>query len=342
MHLQITPVVFECSPNARDAPGRVLKMTAKRYWTHESASNEEGFSLLFSHCIGSHKEQWEPIIEQTFQLQQGKARHQRVREAWSFDWQSHGDAAVLNRELLENSRADGVSAYEWAEAISTFVRSPRMQGRRIVGVGHSAGAGAMIMSVKAIPIPKIPFLAFLLVEPTMATPELFYRTMADTTPSIEAATMMRRDRWRSRAEAAAWLQRRGPHKRWDARVLELFIDHGLASTPSGDVSLKCDRRQEARAFPDVHPHFDAVVELGRISRAVPVHLVWASRSELIPKVVQEALCDASEGRRFASITRLEGGHLLVQESPTRVAHALSSALDAVGVRAAIPAERSRL
>lgn len=79
------------------------------------------------------------------------------------------------------------------------------------------------MSVKAIPIPKIPFLAFLLVEPTMATPELFYRTMADTTPSIEAATMMRRDRWRSRAEAAAWLQRRGPHKRWDARVLELFI-----------------------------------------------------------------------------------------------------------------------
>jgi hypothetical protein len=56
------------------------------------------------------KEQWEPIIEQTFQLQQGKARHQRVREAWSFDWQSHGDAAVLNRELLENSRADGVCA----------------------------------------------------------------------------------------------------------------------------------------------------------------------------------------------------------------------------------------
>lgn len=107
------------------------------------------------------KEQWEPIIEQTFQLQQGKARHQRVREAWSFDWQSHGDAAVLNRELLETNRADGVcasllcvsafwvylyfvlAAYEWAEAISTFVRSPRMQGRRIVGVGHSAGAGAM-------------------------------------------------------------------------------------------------------------------------------------------------------------------------------------------------------
>jgi len=200
------------------------------------------------------------------------------------------------------------------------------------------------MSLKAIPLSQIPFLGFVLIEPTLATPELYYRAMADMTPSMEAATMMRRDRWPGRAEAREWMRTRAPYKRWDKRVLEVFIEHGLVDTPNGGVRLKCDRRQEALAFPDVHPHFDAVTELGRVTAggALPVHLIWASRSELIPKVVQDALSDPSERRRFASITRVEGGHLLVQESPTRVAHAIANALDAVGVRGAMPAERSRL
>ncbi|KAJ6524395.1 hypothetical protein DFH09DRAFT_186368 [Mycena vulgaris] len=57
LKLQITLVVFECPLNRHDPPGRALKMTAKRYWTHESEANEEGLSLLFAHCIGGHKEQ---------------------------------------------------------------------------------------------------------------------------------------------------------------------------------------------------------------------------------------------------------------------------------------------
>ncbi|KAJ6564055.1 Alpha/Beta hydrolase protein [Mycena capillaripes] len=350
MYLQTSPVVIDCPSNSRDLPGTTLRMTAKRYWTHDSAANDDGFSLLFAHCIGSHKEQWEPIIEQTFRMQHGKARHQCVREAWSFDWQSHGDAGVLNRELLESTRADGVSAYEWAGAIAAFVRSPRMQGKRIVAVAHSAGAGAMLMSLKAIPLHHIPFLSLVLVEPTIATPELFNRAMAANVPTFVGATMMRRDRWRSRAEAAAWLKGRAPWKRWDSRVLQLFVDHALTDTPdgSGCVTLKCDRRQEALAFPDVHPHFDAAAELSRISCFVPVHLVWGTRSELVPKIVQDALSDAAEGRVAASITRIEGGHMLVQESPTRVAQAISNALDAIGVGVGIPVdhcipvERSRL
>ncbi|KAJ7921185.1 Alpha/beta hydrolase family-domain-containing protein [Mycena leptocephala] len=357
MYLQTTTIVFECPPNSLDPPGRVLKMTAKRYWTHDSDSNDEGVSLLFAHCIGSHKEQWEPIIERTFQMTQEKARHQRVREAWSFDWQNHGDAAILNRELLASSRTDGVSAYEWAAAIAAFVRSPRMHGRRIVGIAHSAGAGAIVMALKGIPVRKIPYISLVLIEPTIATPEVFSRTMAPSTPSLVAATMMRRERWRSRSEAAVWLQCRAPWKRWDPRVLDLFIEHGLVNTPDGDVMLKCDRRQEALAFPDFNPHFDAVGELARIGRFVPVHVVWASRSELIPKLLQDSL---SEARAVASITRLVGGHLvrlllpfllimhlnlmptrqLVQEVPDRVAQVISDVLDGLGV--SVRAERSRL
>ncbi|KAJ7658282.1 Alpha/beta hydrolase fold-1 [Mycena polygramma] len=335
MHLQITPFVFDCPAYSQDPPGRVFKMTAKRYWTHESAANEEGFSLLFAHCIGSHKEQWEPVIEHTFRAQHGKARHQRVREAWSFDWQSHGDAAILNRDLLASTRAEGVSAYEWAAAIAAFLRSPRMQGKRIVGVAHSAGAGAMVMSLKTIPSHDIPYVAFVFIEPTLATPDVFYRTAAANTPSYVASAMSRRDCWPSREEAAAWLKRRAPWKRWDARVQRLFIQHGLSKNPDGSVTLKCDRRQEALSFADVHPHFDAAAELQHLARLLPIHLVWGSRSEFVPKPMQDALADAA-----ASITRIEGGHMLVQESPARVAQVISHVLDAVGV--GIPVERSRL
>ncbi|KAK7052773.1 CN hydrolase domain-containing protein [Favolaschia claudopus] len=346
--MQITPVIFDCPRNARDPPDRVLKMTANRYCTHESASNDEGFTLLFAHCIGSHKEQWEPVIEQAFRMQQGKARNQRVREAWSFDWQSHGDAGILNRELLQVSgtRADGVSAYEWAEAIAAFVRSPRMQGRRIVAIGHSAGAGAMVVSLKSTPLSHLPFLGLVLIEPTIAKPELYYRVMADNTPTIEAATLLRRSRWASRGEAKEWLRKRAPYRKWDERVLALFIEYGLDDTSIGDVKLKCDRRLEALAFPDVHPHFDAFAELGRISGRVPVHVIWASRSELVPKALQDALADTKDGRRLASVTHVEGGHLLPQESPVRIAHAIANALDSIAVDFAnaniIPAERSRL
>jgi hypothetical protein len=46
------------------------------------------------------KEQWEPTIERIFTIQQVKQPRFRVREAWAFDWQNHGDSAILNRSAL--------------------------------------------------------------------------------------------------------------------------------------------------------------------------------------------------------------------------------------------------
>ncbi|KAF8206841.1 hypothetical protein K438DRAFT_1963153 [Mycena galopus ATCC 62051] len=56
--MHVTPVVFDCPPNARDPPDRALKMTAKRYWTPESVANDDCFSLIFAHCIGSPDTIW--------------------------------------------------------------------------------------------------------------------------------------------------------------------------------------------------------------------------------------------------------------------------------------------
>ncbi|KAJ6607605.1 Alpha/beta hydrolase fold-1 [Mycena sp. CBHHK59/15] len=341
MPLDCTPYTLDCPPSALDPPGRSLKMAAKRYCTSESAADAAGLTLLFAHCIGAHKEQWEPTIAGMFALQNraGTPRHQRVREAWAFDWQNHGDSAVLNRELLLGAgREDGVSAFEWAGAIAAFVRSPRMQGQRIVAIGHSAGAGTMVVSTQHMPTP--PYAALVLIEPSLAAPPLFHAHVAPTLPAIVAATTLRRASWASRAEAHAWLAPRAPWRGWDARVLQAFVDYGLHETSDGDagVALKCAPQQEAVAYPDVQPHFAAVRALPRIG--AQVHVVWASRSEWCafcrvgvhrPQIIQNALADAVPGRTFASVTRVEGGHMLVQEQPDRMARAICDVLDSVDV-----------
>lgn len=145
------------------------------------------------------KEQWEPVIQRLFQLQETEAELHRIREAWSFDWQSHGDAAVLNYNVLKdrtkcvcelfcssyaqpgwlclcspyatcarNYRPDktyvfvfsswfrrliapSTAVYEWTPALAAFIRSSRMQGHRIVPLGHSAGAAAMYVFVFFLP-----------------------------------------------------------------------------------------------------------------------------------------------------------------------------------------------
>ncbi|KAF8883493.1 hypothetical protein CPB84DRAFT_1827657 [Gymnopilus junonius] len=62
----------------------------------------------------------------------------------------------------------GSPGLEWAAALAAFVESPRLKGRCIVPVGHSAGAGAMCLSGPYL------YLAIILVEPSFLPRELFH------------------------------------------------------------------------------------------------------------------------------------------------------------------------
>jgi len=324
--LKTTSVVFDCPQNVRDAPGRVLKMSAKRYYTTDSTRTSNGLTLLFGHCVGSHKEQWEPTIQHIFQR-----RHSQVHEAWAVDWPTHGDSAVLNRELLETSpsRVYGVSAFEWSEAIAAFVRSPHLRGKRIVPVGHSAGGGTMVLTTKDVPELALEYASIILIEPTIVPRELFYREVDERVSTMEfvvTATLSRREKWRSREDAHAWLSRRIPWDSWDPRVVRMFSEYGLEDTPDGGVMIKGNRRQEALCYADAEPHFVGAEQLGKISGKVPVHFIWGSGSPLVPQFVQDALCNGNA----ASVTRVEGGHLVVQEQPDAVADAICAILDIIG------------
>ncbi|PPQ72245.1 hypothetical protein CVT24_002345 [Panaeolus cyanescens] len=361
MHVQ--SYIFDSPP--RDISSRPLKITAKRYTFQNSAQEVHGLTLLITHCIGAHKEQWEPIIERLFILQQHRDRTQRIREAWSFDWQNHGDAAVLNQDILKD-RPEGVSVFEWYPAITQFVRSPMMKGHRIVPMGHSAGAATVYVSVPSltftndfmltyllhasmlttrdIPIYELPYAAMILIEPTIVTRELFELQREDRMASMDfavAATSSRRDHWPSKEKALEYFSKRLPWSIWDPRVLRLLVTYGLQDSPQGGVTLKCHRKQEAISYPDAEPHFEGAVQLSRICHALPVHIIWGTRNDLVPEFIQDSLSDVSQGCIVASVVKIKrAGHMVVQEQPDRLAHVISDMLNAIGSESSV--ERSKL
>ncbi|KAF9474695.1 alpha/beta-hydrolase [Pholiota conissans] len=348
--MNVKSYVFDGPPRDPDTPA--LKMTAKQYTPVISVEGDkEGLTLLFAHCIGAHKEQWEPTIEHLFHTQAAKDDAHRVREAWAFDWQNHGDSAVLNREALKE-RPEGVceptnethasngrlttltAAFEWCAAIASFINLPHMQGHRIVLVGHSAGAAAIALTTNFVPTFAHQYAALILVEPTMVTREVFASELEDRMSAMEfavTATSARRDRWTSRAEALTYFVKRVPWGMWDERIVKILVEHGLEDDPAGNgVRLKCDRAQESVSYPDVDPHFEGAVHLARICHTVPIHLIWGTRNDLVPEFIQDSLSEAAEGRMAASVMKIEdAGHMVVQEQPNLLAQAIADIIDRI-------------
>ena len=73
------------------------------------------------------KEVWEPVIDHLF-ANDGARPRRLIREAWTFDMQNHGEAAVLNEATLQEgktglSKSSGL--LEYASVIVPFSASER-------------------------------------------------------------------------------------------------------------------------------------------------------------------------------------------------------------------------
>lgn len=255
-------------------------MTAKCYRTSDIRPGD-GLTLLFFHCNSAHKEQWEPIIE--FIFSQSSPSHLRIREAWAFDWPTHGEAGILNQALLRD-RTESVSVYDWVPGVVQFLRSNYMQGHRIVLCGHSAGATTAVLTAAEFypDLASVGIIGLILVESTMMTPKV----AAGEEMRIRLSRMMilsssKRDNWKSKKDALLYFQNKRPWSKWDPRVLSLYVEHGLHEHPNGSVTLKCDKNQERYAFVDENPHFDGIACLGKLCSIIPSHIIWGERRDYI-------------------------------------------------------------
>lgn len=88
-------------------PQLPFKISAKRYWTDSNSDVDddktqgEALTVIFAHANGFHKEHWEPIIHRLFEQQRAAEQCAlRIQDMWAIDAPNHGDAAVMNEEVL--------------------------------------------------------------------------------------------------------------------------------------------------------------------------------------------------------------------------------------------------
>jgi len=82
-----------------------------------------------------------------------------------------------------------------------------------------------MLLAKELIISHFPFLALVLVEPTMVTRELFIANIDDRMATMDfcvSATSVRRDTWDSREAALNWFKKRLPWKVWDPRITRIL------------------------------------------------------------------------------------------------------------------------
>lgn len=165
-----------------------------------------------------------------------------------------------------------------------------------------------------------PYVAVVLIEPTMVTQvcgkplfkcntadyakELFNSTFDERIATMEFTVeatracsflfrfflltltfQVRRDTWPSRQTAFQWMRNKFPWRNWDQRVLQLFTDYGLtpinSNRDNGPVKLKTSKDHEALGYSDVDGHFQAPLELGRVCKVLPVHIIWGDMEDLM-------------------------------------------------------------
>ncbi|KAI1789624.1 alpha/beta-hydrolase [Ganoderma leucocontextum] len=327
MPMQTSTVIF---PHRRHKGPGELKLVAKRYLPGNS--NPVGPTLLFYHCTGSHKEVWEPTIERLFQFNDGTGPC-LVREAWSFDMQNVGEAAVVNADVLSDENV--VSIEDWADGVKAFVASGRLDDHKLVAIGHSSGSCLTAYTSSSDGFPAIPYKAIILVEPSIAEKEAYLENQEERQMAVDfmiKSLSTRRAFWPDREKARAFFAKRIPWQLWDSRVLDLWVQHALRDVTTKDtnagsnkVTLCCSAKQEWSQYEHGELHIQAVALLAaHVNSTIPMHLVLAERVDLIPewayKSIQKALT-------FVSVrTVSDAGHFVVQENPIGVANALAEIL----------------
>ncbi|KAI0037033.1 Alpha/beta hydrolase fold-1 [Vararia minispora EC-137] len=316
-------------------PHYPLLIPVKRYWHADLQSqDDDAVTLVFAHATSFHNEHWEPVLEDLFGLigavKSVGGRTAKIREAWAIGCPNHGDGGIWNEETL----AEGYTPFDWSE----FGRSIHLvlaglgkgvgvdfSQRKLVGVGHSMGAIAIVLATTWHPFVR--WHSAILVEPMFVWPgcyERVNRILVESAPK-------RRDIWPDKETAhKQFLQR---FKSWDPRVIELYVRYGLRDLPSKlypdqtGVTLKCNKRSEAETYKDAHGRMTAQRYLPTFCAGTPTHAVFGAVPDILPISNREHVVKDYAHNNFKTVSVVEdAGHTVVQHNPGGVAERLCEIL----------------
>jgi len=317
--------------------GFPLFITAKRYWSAGSerySNNPDALTLIFLHSTSFHKETFFVTIQHVLNLAQSAGLV--IREAWALDCPNHGEAAHLNETALRIQNDTTCEMY--ARSVHRFLSAGLDRGarvdfrsRKLVGIGHSLGGVSMTQLQEFEPV--LPFSSIILVEPLLSS--VGSEPLRGLRDILIKGAYERRDVWPSRERALEALKGRNRTAKWHPQVLDLYVKHALKphpgsyhpEAPYNGVSLACTRDTEAGMYRDVDGPTKPIPGLNRTCARIPVHVIFGGVNDYMPRFVQDSLTDPTSGRRFASVTRLEGvGHLVPQEAPEELGKVIVTAL----------------
>ncbi|KAI9713784.1 MAG: hypothetical protein M1820_000514 [Bogoriella megaspora] len=247
----------------------IINFVVKQYTPLENIHPRPGdVTIIGAHANGFPKELYEPLWEDI--LTRSKQYGLSIRNIWIADFAFQGQSGVVNEGKLGNDP----SWYDHARDLLLMINHFRSEmPRPIVGIGHSMGGNNLVFL--SLMHPRL-LETLILIDPIV---QRFASVQGNFVPS--QASSRRRDRWPSRAAAAAAFRKSAFYQKWDSRVLDRWIEHGLrelptalytddkgppSSTPEGtavdsaeipkEVTLKTTKHMEVFTF--MRPNWDPV------------------------------------------------------------------------------------
>ncbi|KAF5967173.1 host-specific ak-toxin akt2 [Fusarium coicis] len=237
------------------------KLAVKQYIPHDNPNPQPGdVTVIGAHANGFPKvmkpkvlgvklqltcqELYEPLWDELYD----RARQQdlRIRSIWIADVWNQGQSGIINESVLGND----LSWFDHARDLMNLINQHQRDiPHPIVGIGHSMG-GTQLAQL-ALWHPRL-LDSLVLIDPIIQIPN----------PSISLAGLStkRRDIWSSREDAVTRFKKSKFFQSWDARVLDLWIEHGLrniptephpkeeGSSPDERVTLTTSKHQELFSF----------------------------------------------------------------------------------------------
>ncbi|CEJ61574.1 hypothetical protein PMG11_10104 [Penicillium brasilianum] len=228
-------------PRATRTGDDALKLMVKQYTPKSNPHPQPGdLTIIGAHGSGFPKELYEPIWEGV--LSQLSDKGIRVRSIWIADIANQAASGVLNGEYLGNDPSWFDHARDLLYMINHFKRD---MPRPIVGIGHSLGAGQLVLL--SMMHPRL-LTSLVLIEPVIEKD-----VYTGKGPIFVKLSLDKKDTWESREKAASHFKKQ--FKTWDPKVLERWLQYGLRSLPDSDaVTLTTSRSQEVMYY--MRPNFD--------------------------------------------------------------------------------------
>jgi len=137
----------------------------------------------------------------------------------------------------------GVSWLELAQDLTRFCKTLNINNPYMIG--HSMGGAVMAIAggYWGLNIHKM-----ILIEPILLPQEFYtFRIQVEDHP-LASKSINRRNSWKDPAEAKAYLKSKSLFRHWDDEMLNIYVQHGMVQSESGELELACHPRKEAALF----------------------------------------------------------------------------------------------